>query len=218
MPGDFQRQPSVWRLFQRQYQTAARTSQGSSRRPSLPSLPDVLPPDRPGCSVRIKVAPLSDREREAARCGVSRRPHTPVRTRRCRRNPPESLVGRQGEQAQLASEPWTVGLKERIGARKPLVLRVLRHFGVNESPAMAGDRPRWRPQSARGVRIWEGRSGRGAPDEVPSPFSFVLRANRFARRNASQRIERRTTYLPGLPREKIRKTSWVSGLRSSIPS
>ena len=29
------------------------------------------------------------------------------------RNPPESLVGRQGEQAQLASKPWTIGLKAR---------------------------------------------------------------------------------------------------------
>jgi hypothetical protein len=30
-----------------------------------------------------------------------------LRPRRSPRNPPESLVGRQGEQAQLASKPWT---------------------------------------------------------------------------------------------------------------
>jgi len=34
---------------------------------------------------------------------------------------------------------------------------------------MAGNRPRWRPQLARGVRIWEGASGRGARGEVPPP-------------------------------------------------
>jgi len=40
--------------------------------------------------------------------GVSRRPHTPGCTRRSPRNPPESLVGRQG------LEPWTLGLKEAL--------------------------------------------------------------------------------------------------------
>ena len=49
------------------------------------------------------------------RCGVSRRPHMPARTRRSPRKCPESLVGRQGEQAQLASKPWTLGSKEGFG-------------------------------------------------------------------------------------------------------
>ena len=49
-------------------------------------------------------------ERSGVPSGVSRRPHTPVRIGRSRRNPPESLVGRQG------LEPWTLGLKERFAA------------------------------------------------------------------------------------------------------
>ena len=49
-------------------------------------------------------------------CGVSRRPHTMLRAGRSPRKCPESLVGRQGEQAQLASKPWTLGLKERFAA------------------------------------------------------------------------------------------------------
>jgi len=44
--------------------------------------------------------------------GVSHRPHTPVRTRRTPRNPPESLVGRQG------LEPWTLGLKAQSKREK----------------------------------------------------------------------------------------------------
>jgi hypothetical protein len=32
------------------------------------------------------------------------------------------MVGRRGEQAQLASKPWTLGLREQCAARKPLVL------------------------------------------------------------------------------------------------
>jgi len=46
------------------------------------------------------------------RSGVSRRPHTPVRTGRSPRKYPESLVGRQG------LEPWTLGLKARRPAWK----------------------------------------------------------------------------------------------------
>ena len=53
-----------------------------------------------------------------------------------RRSPPRRRVGRQG------LEPWTIGLKERFAAWKPLVFRGLAQFGVNRSPAMAGDRPR----------------------------------------------------------------------------
>jgi hypothetical protein len=102
------------------------------------------------------------------RSGVSRRPHTPVRTGRSPRKCPESLVGRQGEQAQLSSKPWTLGLKEGSAGPKPLVLPGLRQSGVERSPAMGGDRPLWRPQLARGVRIWEGAAhprgaGRGPP-------------------------------------------------------
>ena len=40
---------------------------------------------------------------------VSRSPHTSLRIQRSLRNRTESLVGRQGEQAQLASKPWTSG-------------------------------------------------------------------------------------------------------------
>jgi hypothetical protein len=39
--GDFQRQSSVWRLFERPYQTVARTYRGASRKASLPGLPDA---------------------------------------------------------------------------------------------------------------------------------------------------------------------------------
>jgi hypothetical protein len=42
------------------------------------------------------------------------------------------------------------------------------------SPAMAGDRPRWRPQLALGVRIWEGNCGLGASDELPLPLRHII--------------------------------------------
>jgi hypothetical protein len=76
------------------------------------------------------------------------------------------LVGRQGKQAQLASKPWTLGSREGSGGRKPLQMPAVRQFGAMRSPALAGDGPR----SARGVRFWEGDSGRAAPDELPLPL------------------------------------------------
>ena len=73
---------------------------------------DMPLPDWSGWSVRIEVGSVIDREREAERSGVSRRPHTLVRIRRTPRKCPESLVGRQG------LEPWTLGLKDRTKRKK----------------------------------------------------------------------------------------------------
>jgi hypothetical protein len=125
-----------------------------------------------------------------------------VRTGRTPRKCPEFLVGRQGEQAQLASKPWTLGLKvpsrrlsthvhgrpgtstadtlfpspESRGVHPcPPMSTGLAVIWLSAKPAMAGDRPRRRPQLARGVRIWEGDSGRGGPNEVPLPLPMGRR-------------------------------------------
>jgi hypothetical protein len=92
------------------------------------SLPDSRRSSLPGAS--MPQGPRGDAPGHAAtrgtrvqalwrRSGVSRRSHTPVRTGRSPRNPPESLVGRQG------LEPWTLGLEEGSGGREPLEMPAL---------------------------------------------------------------------------------------------
>jgi SAM-dependent methyltransferase len=57
---------------------------------------------------------------------------------------------------------------EACGAGHTDVQRLGCQLAVTKT-ASAGDRPRWRPQSASGVRICQGDSGRGARDEVLLP-------------------------------------------------
>ena len=84
-----------------------------------------------------------------------------MRTRKSPRKCPESLVGRQGKQAQLASKPWTLGLKGPW--RRPST-------HVHE-----------RPGTSRGDTLHPSLESRGVHRRPPACLSIGCQENRLSR-------------------------------------
>jgi hypothetical protein len=125
----------------------------------------------------------------------------------------ESLVGRQGEQAQLASKRWTLGLKvpsrrlsthvhgrpptstgdhpltvPRFQGRPPTSTDVPRlgcQLAVSKT-ASAGDRPRWTSQSAGASGSGKGLPAAGRRMRLPSPSARVVGRTARTRERAAE--------------------------------
>jgi hypothetical protein len=149
------------------------------------------------------------------RTGGARRSREHSRRRQC----PGARRG--GERAPLLGDPgraWTLGLKvpsrrlsthvhgcphmstgdtpipaPRIQGRPPTSTGLAVNW-LSSEPPRPGDRPRWRPRSPRGIRIWKRRTLVGAPEEVP--LRLPLAPARATEHPSSCRYRRRRRIRP----------------------